>query len=79
MLTLLFGVEMYISANAVTKQIDLLGRLGEKIDLVSCPYQNTYWGDRYNAFHLWDLPLCITCAKEPATRGLAVHYGGGPA
>lgn len=60
---------MYISANAVTKQIDLLDHLGEKIDLVSCPYQNTYWGDRYNAFHLWDLPLCITRAKtHPLAR-----------
>ena len=37
--------------------------LGEKIDIISCPYQSTYWGDRYNSFHLWDLPLCITCAK----------------
>ena len=58
---------------------DILDHLGEKIDIISCPYQSTYWGDRYNSFHLWDLPLCITCAKEPATRGLAVHYGGGPA
>ncbi|MCI8423256.1 MAG: LysR family transcriptional regulator [Lawsonibacter sp.] len=48
---------------------DVLDHLGEKIDLISCPYQSTYWGDRYNAFHLWDLPLCITCAKtHPLAR-----------
>lgn len=42
---------------------DVLDHLGEKIDLISCPYETTYWGDRYNSFHLRDLPLCITCAR----------------
>lgn len=41
----------------------VLDRLGQKIDLISCPYQTNYWGDRYNSFHLRDLPLCVACAK----------------
>lgn len=42
---------------------EVLDHLGERIDVVSCPYQTNYWGDRYQSFHLRDLPLCITCAK----------------
>nr|WP_326184753.1 LysR family transcriptional regulator [uncultured Oscillibacter sp.] len=48
---------------------EVLNGLGEKIDLVSCPYETDYWGDRYNSFHLRDLPLRITCAKaHPLVR-----------
>lgn len=42
----------------------VLEHLGEKIDLVSCPYQTNIWGDRYHAFHLKDLPICISCAAS---------------
>lgn len=42
---------------------EVLDKLGQKIDLISCPYQTAYWGDRYNSFHLRDLPICIACAK----------------
>ena len=42
---------------------DVLNNLGGKIDLISCPYETNYWGDRYNSFHLRDLPLRISCAK----------------
>ena len=41
---------------------EVLNKLGDKIDLVACPYETNYWGDRYNSFHLCDLPLRITCA-----------------
>ena len=37
--------------------------MGDKIDLLSCPYDTDYWGDRYNSFHLCDLPLKIACSK----------------
>lgn len=42
---------------------EVLDNLGKKIDLISCPYQTSYWGDRYNSFHLRDLPMCIACSK----------------
>lgn len=42
---------------------EVLSRLGDKIDLVSCPYETNYWGDKYNSFHLRDLPIRIACAK----------------
>lgn len=42
---------------------EVLDHLGERIDVISCPYQTSYWGDRYQSFHLRDLPLCISCAK----------------
>lgn len=41
----------------------VLEHLGDQIDLISCPYETNYWGDRYNSFHLLDLPLRISCAK----------------
>lgn len=41
----------------------VLDHLGERIDVISCPYQTSYWGDRYQSFHLRDLPLCVSCAK----------------
>ena len=42
---------------------EVLDHLGEKIDVISCPYETNYWGDRYSSFHLRDLPLCVACAK----------------
>ncbi len=42
---------------------EVLENLGKKIDLISCPYQTNYWGDRYNSFHLRDLSMCIACSK----------------
>lgn len=42
---------------------EVLNGLGEKIDLISCPYETDYWGDRYNSFHLRDLPLRVACSK----------------
>lgn len=39
---------------------DVLDHLGE----ISCPYQTTYWGDRYQSFHLRDLPVCVACSKS---------------
>lgn len=43
---------------------EVLENLGKKIDLIPCPYQTNIWGERYQAFHLKDLPLCITCSKS---------------
>lgn len=48
---------------------EVLDHLGERIDVISCPYETNYWGDRYQSFHLRDLPLCVACAK---THPLAV-------
>lgn len=42
---------------------DVLDHLGDKIDLVPCPYETNFWGDRYNSFRLCDLPLKVTCAN----------------
>lgn len=42
---------------------EVLDHLGEKIDLIPCPYQTDYWGDRYQSFHLCDLPLRVACAQ----------------
>ena len=42
---------------------EVLSSLGDKIDLLSCPYDTNYWGNRYNSFHLCDLPLKIACSK----------------
>ncbi len=41
----------------------VLNSLGEDIDLISCPYETNYWGDRYNSFHMCDLPVRIACSK----------------
>lgn len=43
---------------------EVLENLGGKIDLLSCPYQTNYWGDRYNSFHLRDLDMRIACSKS---------------
>lgn len=48
---------------------EVLDHLGERIDVISCPYETNFWGDRYQSFHLLDLPLCVACAK---THPLAV-------
>lgn len=42
---------------------EVLDHLGERIDVISCPYDTNFWGDRYQSFHLRDLPLCVACAK----------------
>lgn len=42
---------------------EVLDNLGRKIDLISCPYETNYWGDRYNSFHLRDLPICVACSR----------------
>lgn len=42
---------------------EVLDRLGERIDVIACPYETNFWGDRYQSFHLRDLPLCVACAK----------------
>ncbi len=43
---------------------EVLDHLGETIDVISCPYETNYWGDRYQSFHLQDLPMCVACAKS---------------
>lgn len=43
---------------------EVLDHLGERIDVISCPYDTNFWGDRYQSFHLRDLPLCAACAKS---------------
>lgn len=48
---------------------EVLDHLGERIDVISCPYQTSYWGDRYQSLHLRDLPLCVTCAKTHPLAG----------
>lgn len=48
---------------------EVLDHLGERIDVISCPYETSYWGDRYQSFHLRDLPLCITCSKTHPLAG----------
>lgn len=48
---------------------EVLDHLGERIDVISCPYQTSYWGDRYQSFHLRDLPPCVTCTKTHPLAG----------
>ena len=43
---------------------EVLDHLGEKIDVIACPYDTNYWGDRYQSLHLRDLPLCVACARS---------------
>lgn len=43
---------------------DILDHFGKHIDLIACPYQTSYWGDRYRSFHLRDLPACIACSSH---------------
>ena len=49
--------------DTIPEFLDVLDHLGDRIDLLSCPYETTHWGDRYNAFHLCDLPMRIACSK----------------
>ena len=48
---------------------EVLDNLGRKIDLISCPYQTTYWGERYRSFHLRDLPICAAFSKTHRLAG----------
>lgn len=43
---------------------EILNHFGKNIDLIACPYQTSYWGDRYHSFHLKDLPACISCSRH---------------
>lgn len=59
-----FRLEVVSFQDTVPAFNEVLDHLGEKIDLISCPYQTNYWGDRYQSFHLKDLPLCIACSQN---------------
>lgn len=48
---------------------EVLNRLGDKIDMISCPYETNYWGDRYNSFHMKNLPIRIACSKNHRLAG----------
>lgn len=43
---------------------DILEHFGKNIDVIACPYQSAFWGDRYRSFHLLDLPACISCSSH---------------
>lgn len=58
-----FQLEIVPFEDTVPAFQKVLDNLGTKIDLLSCPYDSNHWGDRYNSFHLKDLPLCIACSK----------------
>lgn len=58
-----FRLEIIPFEDTVPDFLEVLEHLGNKIDLISCPYDTTHWGDRYNSFHLKDLPLCAACSK----------------
>ena len=62
------GVSLMNPANLLLEQwgraAEVLDHLGERIDVISCPYDTNFWGDRYQSFHLNDLPLCVACAKN---------------
>ena len=57
-----FRLEVVPFQDTVPAFNEVLEHLGENIDLISCPYQTNYWGDRYQAFDFKDLPLCIACS-----------------
>lgn len=59
-----FRLEVVPFQDTVPAFNEVLEHLGEKIDLISCPYQTNYWGDRYQSFHFKDLPLCIACSQN---------------
>lgn len=59
-----FRLEVAPFQDTVPAFNEVLEHLGEKIDLISCPYQTNYWGDRYQSFHFKDLPLCIACSRN---------------
>lgn len=58
-----FKLEIVPFEDTVPVFLDVLDHLGTRIDVLSCPYDTTHRGDRYNSFHLCDLPLCIACSK----------------
>lgn len=58
-----FHLEIIPFEDTVPAFLEVLDNLGTKIDMLSCPYETSYWGDRYNSFYLCDLPLCVTCSK----------------
>ena len=51
---------------------EALDRLGEDIDLIPCPYSVRYWEERYNTFHLCDLPMRIACSRSHPLAGKEV-------
>ena len=57
-------VEIIPFEDTVPAFSEVLDHLGEQIDLIPCPYQNDYWGDRYQSFHLMNLPVCIACSRS---------------
>lgn len=59
-----FRLEIVPFEDTVSAFQDVLDSLGSKIDLLSCPYETSYWGNRYNSFHLRDLPLCVSCSMN---------------
>ena len=59
-----FRLEIVPFEDTVPSFQEVLNNLGDKIDLVACPYETNFWGDRYNSFHLCDLPVRITCSKS---------------
>jgi DNA-binding transcriptional LysR family regulator len=59
-----FRLEVVPFQDTVPAFNEVLEHLGEKIDLISCPYETNYWGDRYQSFHFKDLPLCIACSQN---------------
>ena len=58
-----FKLEIVPFEDTVPAFLEVLDHLGSKIDVLSCPYDTSHWGDRYNSFHLCDMPLCIACSK----------------
>ena len=58
-----FRLEIVPFEDTVPAFLEVLDNLGTKIDVLSCPYDTSHWGDRYNSFHLCDLPLCVACSK----------------
>lgn len=48
---------------------EVLSNLGRTIDLISCPYQTSYWGDRYCSFQLKDPPMCVARSKNHRLTG----------
>lgn len=59
-----FRLEIVPFEDTVPSFQEVLDNLGKKVDLLSCPYDTYYWGDRYNSFHLQDLPLMVACSKS---------------
>lgn len=43
---------------------EMLNQLGKTVDIIACPYDTNYWGDRYRSLFLRNLPVCIACSKS---------------